>query len=158
MAVVSQTTRRACAGYGRFARSAPYTDAMRIVLFVHLVSMAFWLGGQLFLTAVAMPALRSDEPAARHALFRKVGRWFGVLSVPVLALLIGTGIWMMLHLDLDPGEVPALQHKLEALGVVLIGTLVHSVAGAQGRSGLSRMASFVTLGATLVVVWFATGL
>ncbi|MCB0879097.1 MAG: hypothetical protein KDC46_08980 [Thermoleophilia bacterium] len=132
---------------------------MRFVLLLHLVSMAFWLGGQLFLALVAVPAARtlSDEDLRREVILR-VARGFGRWSIPFLVLLIGTGVWMMVDYDLDPGEIPALQHKLELVSVVLAGTVVHAIAGARGALRVSRIASVVTLAATLGVVWYATGI
>jgi uncharacterized membrane protein len=130
---------------------------MRFVLFVHLVSMAFWLGGQLFLAAVAVPAMMSADPDQRADSTRRLGRMFGTVSVPVLLILLGTGTWMMLHYDLDPGVLPALQHKLELVTLVLVGTVVHSVSAAKGMKRLSRISSYVTLAATLGVIWYAIG-
>jgi uncharacterized membrane protein len=130
---------------------------MRFVLFLHLVSMAAWLGGQLFLVLVALPAFRGLPAEQRLATFRRVGRTFGMVSIPVLVLLLGTGVWMMLDYDLDPGEIPALRHKLELVSLVLVGTVVHAIAGARGMLRLSRAASIATLASTLGVVWYATG-
>lgn len=130
---------------------------MRLALFLHLTSMAIWLGGQLFLVLVALPALRGVDPAQRQATLRRIGMTFGKVSIPVLLVLLGSGGWMMAEYDLDPGEVPALRHKLELVGVVLVGVVVHSVAAARGMRRTSRTASIVTLAATLGVVWFATG-
>jgi uncharacterized membrane protein len=130
---------------------------MRTALFIHLLAMAFWLGGQLLLF-VAMPALaRLDEPA-RGTAIRGVARKFGTASVVALLVLLATGIWMMVDYDLDPGEIPALQHKLELVAVVLVATVVHTIAGAKRARRVSRVASVVTLLATLGVVWFATGI
>jgi uncharacterized membrane protein len=130
---------------------------MRFALFLHLTMMAAWLGGQLFLAAVAIPALRGVEPEQRRDVIRRVARTFGMVSIPVLLVLLGTGGWMMAEYELDPGEIPALRHKLELVGLVLVGTVVHAVAGARGAIRVSRAASVVTLFATLGVVWYATG-
>jgi uncharacterized membrane protein len=132
-------------------------STMRLVLFLHLASMAFWLGGQLFLMAVAVPALRRMPAEERADAFRRVGRMFGMVSIPVLLVLLGTGVWMMLEYDLSPADIPALRHKLELVSVVLVGTVVHSIAGARGMRRTSRAASVVTLLATLGAVWYATG-
>lgn len=130
---------------------------MRFVLFIHLVTMAFWLGGQLFLAAVAVPAMLGADPEQKEDSLRRVGKMFGTVSVPVLLVLLGTGTWMMLHYDLDPGEIPALQHKLEFVTVVLIGTVAHSYAAAKRMKRLSRFSSYLTLFATLAVIWYAIG-
>lgn len=131
---------------------------MRTVLFLHLISMAFWLGSQLFLVLVALPAMRGSDPEQRSATFRTLGKTYGMVSIPVLFLLLGTGVYMMLDYDLDPGEIPALQHKLELVSVVLVGTVVHAIAGARGMVRLGRTFSVITLLATLGTVWYATGI
>lgn len=130
---------------------------MRFVLFLHLVSMAFWLGGQLFLAAVAVPAMIGADPEQRSDSLRRLGKTYGQLSIPFLLVLLGTGMWMMIDYDLNPGEIPALQHKLELVSVVLVGTVVHSFAAATGKKRLSRISSYVTLLSTLGVIWYATG-
>jgi putative copper export protein len=134
------------------------THTMRTLLYIHLITMAVWLGGQIFLAAVIVPALRGEDPERRQAVFRTIGRWFGMVSIPVLLVLIITGGAMMSKMNVSPADVPALQHKLEALGVVLVGTVLHSIAGAKGKRKLARAASMITLVSTLAVVWFATGL
>lgn len=131
---------------------------MRMVLFLHLVGMSLWLGGQLFLAAVAVPALRGAEPDLRRETFRRLGRAFGIAGIAALVLIIATGLWMMLELDLSPADHAALRHKLELVGVVLVGTVVHAVAGARRWLRVSRVASIVTLLATLGVVWYALGI
>ena len=131
---------------------------MRLLLFIHLVCVTFWLGGQLMLVAVITPALRGLDPVERHELFRKVGRMYGKVSGPVLLVILATGIWMAAKLDLDPSDSSALRNKLIAVGVVLVGTVLHGVAASRGARRLSRAGSILTLAATLAAVWFATGL
>jgi uncharacterized membrane protein len=130
---------------------------MRTLLYLHLLTMAFWFGGQLFLFTVALPALRSSDPTTRAQVFREVGRWFGMISIPALAILLGTGVAMMNKLNLNPGDITALQRKLELVGLALIFTFVHVIASANGKRRLARVGSIVTLVATLGIIWYATG-
>lgn len=131
---------------------------IRILLFLHLVGVSVWLGGQLLLVVGVVPALRGMDPEARRELVVLVGRRFGQVSGPALVLILVTGIWMAATYDLSPSESTTLQHKLEAVAVVLASLVVHVVAAARGKVRVSRASAFVTLAATLVVVWFATGL
>ena len=128
---------------------------MRALLFIHLVAVCFWLGSQLFVIAVLTPALRSKEPGERRELFRAVGHLYGVISVPVLLVILVTGMIMASKFDL--GSVPAFQIKMGAVAVVLAGTIAHSWAAKSGARAASRAASMVTLVATLIAVWCATG-
>ncbi len=127
---------------------------MNFVLFLHLVCMAFWLGGQLLLIVV-MPALAKLPEEQRRDVIVRVARSYGMASVPALLVLLGTGVWMMLDRNMSPSDIPALQHKLELVGVVLVGTVVHSISGAKRMRRTSRVASAVTVLATLGVVWYA---
>jgi putative copper export protein len=129
---------------------------MRTLLFIHLITMAFWLGGQLFMALVAVPALRSKDAEEREALFQHMGRWYGMVSVPFLLVLLGTGTAMMVDRNMNPSEIPALQHKLELVGLVLVALVVHMVAAANQKKRLSRAASVIGLLSTIGVVWYAT--
>jgi len=128
---------------------------MHMVLFLHVVGMSLFLGGQLFLVAVALPAMRTVEPESRLETFTRIGRVFGMVAVVVLALLIATGVWMMLDRNLSPADNSALRHKLELLSVVLISTTVHGIASVQRKLRVARVASIVTLLSTLGIVWYA---
>ena len=131
---------------------------MRLLLFIHLLGVTFWLGGQLFLLGVLVPALRRVEPEQRRTLFATAGRWYGMVSIPVLLVILGTGMAMLSKLGLEPSESAALRAKLVAVAVVLAATVVHSIAAARRAQRISRASSIVTLVATIAAVWFATGI
>jgi putative copper export protein len=131
---------------------------VRVLLYIHLVAVAFWLGSQLFLVAVVLPALRGDDAEAREATMRKVGMTYGKVAAPVLFVILVTGMAMAAKLDLTPSDSSALKWKLVAVAVVVAATIAHSVASVQRRRRLARVSSVVALVATLVAVWFATGL
>ena len=131
---------------------------MRFVFYIHLLSVAFWLGSQLFMIVVVLPAMRGIDATARREVFRRVGRQYGVVSVPILLVLLGSGVVLAAHRHMDPASSAIFRDKLIAVAVVLVATVVHSVAQARQARLLGRAASIVTLVATLVAVWFATGL
>ena len=90
---------------------------MIVVRWLHLLAMAFFVGGQLMLAAVVVPALRGGD---RERL-RAVARGFGVGTLGALVVLAVTGAAMAGHYG-DWGR--ALLHvklALVALVVVLIG-------------------------------------
>jgi len=96
------------------------TDSWQIVLYVHLLGMAFFVGGQIFLAAVVVPAhVRNPETIE----IRPIARGFGVASVVALVVLIATGAALASHLDL--WDSPTLQAKLGLLGVVLLLSVAH---------------------------------
>ena len=122
-------------------------DAWTLVRYLHVVALAFFVGGQLMLVVAVVPALR------RHgddAAMRSVARRFGIGSVVALVTLVATGAAMASHLARWQDEV--LRAKLAV--VVLIGVLIalHVVAPT------SRALSIALLLATLLVVWLGVEL
>ncbi|HEU4975218.1 MAG TPA: hypothetical protein VFT50_09025 [Baekduia sp.] len=61
---------------------------MSVWLFLHLLAMAFFVGGQLFLAAAVVPVLRGGEDREP---IRAIARRFGVGSLIALAVLVITG-------------------------------------------------------------------
>jgi uncharacterized membrane protein len=114
------------------------------VLYLHLVAMAFFLGGQLFLAFAVLPALRGEQDREQ---LRAVARRFGWGSLVALAVLVATGVAMASHLDVWSDG--ALKVKLSLVGVVVVLALVHL---RYGRAHLLQAAIFLL---TLGIVWEA---
>lgn len=91
-----------------------------VVLYVHLISMAFFVGGQLVLGVAVVPVERESPDRER---LRGIARRFGYGSLVALLLLIGTGYAMATHehrwSDL------ALQIKLGLVATVFALALLH---------------------------------
>ena len=64
-----------------------------LIRWLHLLAMAFFVGGQLMLAAVVVPVLRGGDKAP----VRAVARRFGVGSVVAIAVLVITGSLMASH-------------------------------------------------------------
>jgi uncharacterized membrane protein len=92
----------------------------QIILFLHLLAMAFFVGGQIFLAAVVVPAHHRNPDSVE---LRPIARGFGVASVVALVVLIATGSALASHLGL--WDAPTLQAKLGLLGVVLVLSVAH---------------------------------
>lgn len=67
-----------------------------IVRWLHLLGMAFFVGGQLVLAAAVVPAFRG---AGERTALRSIARRFGVGSLVALGVLIATGAAMAGHYD-----------------------------------------------------------
>ena len=118
------------------------TTFWQTILYLHLLAMAFFLGGQLMLATAVVPALRGGQDRDR---LRAVARSFGWGSLIALAILIATGSAMAGHLDLwDAGT---LHVKLALVAVVLVLVLIHL---RYARARLLQVAIFVV---TLAIVW-----
>jgi putative copper export protein len=88
----------------------------RGVLWLHLLGMAFFVGGQLMLAAVVVPVLRGRDAAA----LRSAARRFGVGTLIAVGVLVVTGVAMASHFD--KWHDSALQVKLGL--VVVVGVLI----------------------------------
>ena len=118
---------------------------MTAVRFLHLVAMGLFVGGQLMLAAVVVPALRGRDVELRAA-----ARRFGVASGVALAVLVATGVGMASHYD--RWSDGTLHAKLAVLAVVLGLVAAHAVAPRR------RELSAALLAASLVVVWLGVEL
>jgi len=117
-------------------------DEWTVIRFLHVLALAFFVGGQLVLAVAVVPGLRGrDDDTAMRA----VARRFGVASAVALAVLIATGAAMASHLS--RWDDPTLQAKLGLL--VLIGVLValHVV------TPYTRAVSLALLATSIVIVW-----
>jgi uncharacterized membrane protein len=88
------------------------------VLWLHLLAMAFFVGGQLMLAAVVVPVLRGLEDRAP---LRAAARRFGIGTVIAFGVLIVTGIAMASHEHLWSDSTLQVEVGLVALVAVLIG-------------------------------------
>ena len=86
------------------------------VLWLHLLSMAFFVGGQLMLAAIVVPELRGGD----RALIRAAARRFGIGTLAAVGLLVVTGAAMATHYHRWSDST--LQVKLGL--VVLVGVLI----------------------------------
>jgi len=89
--------------------------AWDFVVWLHLLGMAFFVGGQLMLAAVVVPAVRGE----RDRLLAAVRR-FGVGALVALVVLIGTGVALASHEHRWGSSTLQVKLGLIALVVALI--------------------------------------
>jgi uncharacterized membrane protein len=109
--------------------------------------MAFFVGGQLVLGVVAVPALRAEGDRDR---LRAVARRFGWGSLAALAVLVATGVAMASHESL--WGVSTLQVKLAFVGLTVLLTVAHL------RFGRAHALQAAILLTSLTVVWLGLDL
>ena len=95
-------------------------DFWQGVLYLHLLAMAFFVGGQLVFGIAVVPILRGDPDRER---MRAVARRFGFGSLVALGVLVVTGWAMASHYDLFGSST--LQWKLGLVALVAGLTLLH---------------------------------
>jgi len=89
-------------------------------LFLHLIAMAFFLGGQLMLAAVVVPVVRGDgDPAAMKA----VAQRYGIGSAIAIAVLIVSGVVMAAHYNLF--STPEFHLKMGLFVALLVALGLH---------------------------------
>jgi len=122
-------------------------DLWQAVLYVHLLAMTFFLGGQLLLGLAVVPVERRNPDPER---LRAIARRFGYGTLVALAILLVTGTAMASHYELwDSGT---LQLKLGLVALALLLTVAHlrfpKLHALQGAILLD----------TLVIVWLGLSL
>lgn len=117
-------------------------DFWQGVLYLHLLAMAFFVGGQLVFGIAVVPVLRGDPDRER---MRAIARRFGYGSLAALGVLVATGWAMASHYDLFGSST--LQWKLGLVGLVIALTLQHL-----RRPKLHALQIAILL-ASLVIVW-----
>jgi len=120
------------------------SDFWQAVLYLHLLAMAFFVGGQLVFGLAVVPVLRGD-PDPERTRMRAVARRFGYGSLIALAVLFVTG-WAMASHE-NRWDSSTLQWKLALVGAVIGLTIVHL-----RRPKLHALQAAI-LGLSLLIVW-----
>lgn len=123
------------------------TGGWQIVLYLHLIAMAYFVGGQLVIAAALVPVERTNPDPER---LRATARRFGIGSVVALAVLLVTGVAMAEHLNL--WQSGTLQLKLGLVGALILLTLVHL------RLPRAHVLQALIFLITLAVVWLGLDL
>lgn len=117
------------------------------VRWLHLVAMAFFVGGQLFLAAVVVPVERRSPDRER---LRAIARRFGYGTLAAIGVLLVTGAAMASHFDRwGDGN---LQVKLGLVVAVAALVLAH-----MRRPTLHALEGLIFVG-SLAIVWLGVAL
>jgi uncharacterized membrane protein len=119
----------------------------QLILYLHLLAMAFFLGGQLLLAVAVVPVERRSPDPER---MRAVARRFGAGTIVALAVLLATGTALASHFHLWGDGT--LQLKLALVAAVIGLTLFHLRHPAWH---VLQAAIFI---ATLAIVWLGLDL
>jgi uncharacterized membrane protein len=112
------------------------------VLWLHLIAMAFFIGGQLMLAAVVVPVLRRLDDRTP---LRAAARRFGIGTLAAVFVLVITGAAMASHFH--KWSDSTLQVKLGL--VVLVGLLI----GAHMRKPEWHVLDAALFAVSLAIVW-----
>jgi putative copper export protein len=125
-------------------------------LFLHVIAAAIWVGGQFALAGV-VPVLRREAPESTKA----VARAFARLAWPAFAVLVVTGLWSLVAIDVadTPTEYQVTVFAKIALSMVAATAVaVHSI----GRSKLAlalggAIGAIASVGALFLGILLHTG-
>lgn len=125
--------------------------AATIRLFLHVLAAAVWVGGQLTLAGL-VPVVRGLGPDAT----RQVARAFDRIAWPAFAVVVATGIWNLVEVDVADTSTEyqaTLALKLGLVAVSGVGAASHRVARSTAVLALGGVAAaFGALGALFVGV------
>ena len=117
------------------------------IRWLHLLAMAFFVGGQLVLIAAVVPAFRGADDRTR---LRVIARRFGWGSLLALLVLLATGAAMADHFMLwGAGE---LQLKLTLVAIAGLLILVHM------RRPQQHWLEGLVFAVSLAIVWLGVAL
>lgn len=105
--------------------------ATTLRLFIHVLAATIWVGGQLVLAGL-VPAVRKLGPDAPKA----VARQFNRIAWPAYGVLVATGIWNLLEVDIASADTKyqtTLAVKLVLVAVSGVGAALHS----RGRTAVA---------------------
>jgi putative copper export protein len=109
---------------------SPTANSIRV--FLHLIAVAIWVGGQIVLAGI-VPKLRTAAPEA----LTTVARAFARIAWPAMIVIVFTGAWGLSteHVgDKGTDYMVTLMIKMLMVGGAIIATIIHSV----GTSKLAK--------------------
>ena len=136
------------------------------VRFLHVLAAMGWVGGQLLLSVVVLPALRGSglDPDVRAPIIRAAAKRFAfVANAVLLPTLLVTGPALAAHRHIDfgvfddsgYGRLFTIKMVLVVLSIVL--AAAHGVIAAK-RPGRGRPLAIAGLASSVAIVVFATAL
>jgi putative copper export protein len=121
-------------------------DTWTAVRFLHLLGIAFFVGGQLMLVTVVTPALRGQD----RVLMRTAAKRFGIGSAVALLVIVASGAAMASHFHRWGDST--LHWKIGLLVAVFILTGLHT------KTPYTRALSLATLGLSVVILLLGVAL
>lgn len=129
-------------------------NGWNVVVWIHLLAMAFFVGGQLFVGLAVVPVFRAQggsEGPAREWMI-PIARRFGWASLGAISLSLITGAALASHLHLWNEHAMHLKLTLVAIAVVLV--CIHVFI----TKGTNRLLQGLILLDSIAIVLAATAL
>ncbi len=137
-----------------------------LVRFAHVLAATGWVGGQLMVSSVVVPAARAtlEAPAQRAALLRQTGQRFATIAnVVLLPTLVITGAALVSHRHVAVADLTSstygriLTAKLALVAASVTLAAAHGILAGR-RTGAGRSLAIAGLAARSGLVALATAL
>jgi putative copper export protein len=118
---------------------SPTLDSIRI--FLHVIAVAVWVGGQIVLAGI-VPQLRKVAPDA----MKTVAQSFARIAWPAFLIIVFTGMWGLGTIDVTDRSSAYLATfgiKMLLVGITVIATLIHSNGTSKAAKGIGGAASLL---------------
>jgi putative copper export protein len=131
-----------------------HADTIR--LFLHVLAATVWVGGQLTLAGLVSTVRDVDAAAPRL-----VARRFNLIAWPAFGVLVATGIWNLLEIDIGDRSTEYLVTLFVKLMIVAlsgVAAFLHSIA--RTRKGLAvwgAASGLSSVAALFFGVWLTRG-
>lgn len=119
---------------------SPTLDSIRV--FLHLLGVAVWIGGQIVLAGI-VPSLRTVAPQA----MKTVAQGFARIAWPAFIVVVFTGMWGLANTDMSTESseyMVTFGLKMLFVGTAVIATLIHSNGTSKAAKGIGGAASLLT--------------
>jgi putative copper export protein len=133
---------------------ALHSDTIR--LFLHVLAATVWVGGQLTLAGLVSTVREVDAGAPRL-----VARRFNRIAWPAFAVLLATGVWNLLEIDIGDHSTEyqvTLFVKLMLVALSGVAAFLHTIA--RTRMGLAvwgALSGLSSVAALFFGVWLTRG-
>lgn len=119
---------------------SPTLESVRV--FLHLMAVAVWIGGQIVLAGI-VPQVRRVAPDAMKA----IAQGFARIAWPAFLVIVFTGMWGLATIDMtaESSEYMAtFGIKMLLVGLAAVATLIHSNGSSKAAKGIGGAASLLT--------------
>lgn len=119
---------------------SPTIDSIRI--FLHLLAVAIWVGGQIVLAGI-VPALRKSAPHTMPV----VAQAFARIAWPAMIVVIFTGIWSLGSVtitDQSASYLVTFGIKMLLVALAIVATVIHSAGTSKASKAIGGAVGLLT--------------
>jgi putative copper export protein len=119
---------------------SPTIDSIRI--FLHILAVAVWVGGQIVLAGI-VPPLRRSSPQSMSVIAQSFAR----IAWPAMVIIVFTGMWSLGNInvgDQSSAYLGTLGIKMLLVGLAIVATIVHSTGTTKASKAIGGSVGLLT--------------